>query len=296
MSTSADPNQIEIAQSSVTGGADNVVSTPHDMPMEAMETMMPEVEATEIPAIEIAANEAASPANSSSTKPGIFARLHFNDYMSSVIVEFVGSFLFILTIPLATINNQEVAALAIGFMLMAMVFSFGYISGGHFNPAVSLAVAICTDFPVHKLILYVIAQCGGGAAAAIYCVMIQGPTFPVPEPGLDIVEMIRAFLAESVYTFVLASAVLHVACSKQKNNNFYGFAIGMAVLSASLCVGGVSGGAFNPAVATGLIVVRCLMTYCTPLANLWLFWAAEMLGSIVASMFFMALSDISDDL
>eukprot|EP00744_Colponema_vietnamica_P016883 GILI01023710.1.p1 GENE.GILI01023710.1~~GILI01023710.1.p1 ORF type:complete len:262 (+),score=54.98 GILI01023710.1:77-862(+) len=229
-------------------------------------------------------------------KPGIFERLHFNDYMSAVIVEFIGSFLFILTIPLSSINDAEVAPLAIGFMLMAMVFSFGYISGGHFNPAVSLAVAISTDFPIHKFILYVMAQCGGGVVAAFYCVMIHGTDFPVPDLGLDIVNMIRAFLAESVYTFVLASAVLHVACSKQKNNNFYGFAIGMAVLSAAFCVGGVSGGAFNPAVATGLIVVRCLMTYCEPLANLWIFWAAEGLGAIVASLFYMALSDIVDDL
>lgn len=249
---------------------------------------------TEVPEVVIDAN--ASSSSSPNDKPGIFARLHFNEYMSSVIVEFVGSFLFILTIPLASMNNAEVAALAIGFMLMAMVFSFGYISGGHFNPAVSLAVAICTDFPIHKFMLYVIAQCGGGVVASIYCVMIHGPEFPVPEPGLDIVEMIRAFLAESVYTFVLASAVLHVACSKQKNNNFYGFAIGMAVLSAALCVGGVSGGAFNPAVATGLIVVRCLTTYCVPLANLWLFWAAETVGAVVASLFFLALSDIVDDL
>lgn len=248
------------------------------------------------PPIEVQIVPDATSSAESGAKPGIFARLHFNEYMSSVIVEFIGSFLFILTIPLSSISDAEVAPLAIGFMLMAMVFSFGYISGGHFNPAVSLAVAISTDFPIHKFILYVIAQCAGGATAAIYCVMIHGPEFPTPEPGLDIVNMIRAFLAESVYTFVLASAVLHVACSKQKNNNFYGFAIGMAVLSAAFCVGGVSGGAFNPAVATGLIVVRCFMTYCEPLANLWLFWAAEALGAIVASLFYMALSDIADDL
>lgn len=230
-------------------------------------------------------------------KPGIFEKLHFSEYKSAVIVEFVGTFLFVLTIPLSAINNSEVSPLAVGFMLMSLVFSFGYLSGGHFNPAVSFAVWLSTkDFTKDKLILYTLAQCSGSFAAALYCVMIQGPSFPTPNAGLDVTKMVRAFLAESVYTFVLASVVLHVANSKQKNNNFYGFAIGMAVLSASLCVGDVSGGAFNPAVATGLTLMRCLTTYCVPLANLWLYWASELLGAFVASILYLALQSIEDQL
>lgn len=230
-------------------------------------------------------------------KPGVFEKLHFNQYKSSIIVEFVGTFLFVLTIPLASISNAEVAPLAIGFMLMSMVFTFGYISGGHFNPAVSFAVFLSTkEFTKDKLVVYILAQIGGACCSALYCVMIHGPEFPTPNPGLDGLAIFRAFLAESVYTFVLASVVLHVACSKQKDNNFYGFAIGFAVLVAALCVGGVSGGAFNPAVATGLIVVRCLTAYCLPLANLWLYWTSEILGAFVASIFFCALQNIQDDL
>jgi len=228
-------------------------------------------------------------------KPGVFEKLHFSTFKSAVIVEFIGTFLFVLTIPLSSISNGEVAPIAIGFMLMSMVFSFGYLSGGHFNPAVTLAVFLCNaEFKKEKLILYILAQVAASFAAAVYCIMINGPTFPVPDPGLNFYAMVRAFFVESVYTFILASVVLHVACSKQKNNNFYGFAIGMAVLSGALCAGGISGAAFNPAVATGLIVTRCLTLKCHAMASIWVYWCSELFGSIVASFFYLSLLNIDD--
>ena len=72
-----------------------------------------------------------------SEKPGIFQTLHFSENKSAVIVEFIGTFLFTLTIPLAGINDNETAPIAIGFMYMALVFSFAYLSGAHMNPAIS---------------------------------------------------------------------------------------------------------------------------------------------------------------
>ena len=222
----------------------------------------------------------------------ILKKLQFNQFKSSVIVEFVGTFLFVLTIPLASITSPEVTALAVGFMLMSMVFCFGYISGAHYNPAVSFAVFLAQpEFGLGKLILYVIAQIAGAACAAFYCVLIHGPEFPVPNTNNDPVRIARAFVAEFVFTFVLASVVLHVACSKQKDNNFYGFAIGMAVLSAALCVGGISGGAFNPAVATGLIVVRCFTLYCMPVVQLWMYWGSEILAAFCAALLYTAVRD-----
>ena len=230
-------------------------------------------------------------------KPTVFEKLHFSNFKSAVIVEFVGTFLFVLTIGLSSNANGEVAPLAIGFMLMVMIFCFGYISGGHFNPSVTLAVFLSVaDFKKHKLILYVIAQIAGSCAAGLYYTMIQGPgslVYPVPQ-ALTFTAMLRTFLAESTYTFMLASVVLHVACSKQKNNNFYGFAIGMTVLAGALCVGSISGAAFNPAVATGLIFVRCLTLQCLGMATLWLYWLSHIVGSVVASIFFLATVNIDD--
>ena len=239
--------------------------------------------------------------NSYEVKPGVFQRLHFSENKSSVIVEFIGTFLFTLTIPLTGINDNETAPIAIGFMYMALVFSFAYLSGAHMNPAVSLACFLASEFPIWKLILYTIAQVAGSFAAAFYCVMIHGIDFPVPTAGLNFLTMLRYFLHEAVYTFVICSVVLHLCWSKRTKkgirdaSNYYGFAVGFAVLISYLCVGSVENGAFNPAVATGLIVVRCLTTYCVPMASLWMFWASELGGAIVAAIFFLALESIPED-
>ncbi len=228
-------------------------------------------------------------------QPACFKKYHLGKDASAIVVEFVGTFLFILTIPLSVSGSGDVAPLAIGFMLMAMIFCFGYISGGHFNPAVTLAVMLARpkgeDMKLKTRAFYIVAQLAGGFAAAFYCFIILGPSFPVPDTANDMIKVGKAFFAESVYTFVLASVVLHVACSSQKDNNFYGFAIGMAVLSAALCVGGVSGGAFNPAVATGLIVFRCLTGYCVPMYHLWVYWVAECLGALVAAILYNLVTD-----
>lgn len=231
------------------------------------------------------------------TKPSIFDKAHFNNFKSAVLVEFVGTFLFVLTIALSANANPEVAPLAIGFMLMVMIFTFGYISGGHFNPSVTLAVFLSVaSFKKEKLVVYIIAQVAGSCVAGIYYTLIQGPgSMPYPAPvNLDVISLVRTFLAESTYTFMLASVVLHVACSKQKNNNFYGFAIGMTVLAGALCVASVSGAAFNPAVATGLVLVRCLTLQCLGMATLWLYLLSHFVGSVMASIFYLATVNIDD--
>ncbi|KAF5219522.1 hypothetical protein ECC02_007463 [Trypanosoma cruzi] len=226
-------------------------------------------------------------------------RCYFSEFMSAVIVEFIGTFLLVLTVPLSGINNPEMAPFSVGFMLMSLVFSFGYMSGGHLNPMVSFAVFLSSaNFGKTRMLFYFIAQMLGGVAAAFYCVLIHGNEFPVPNMGLDFLQMLRAFLAESVFTFVLTSVVLHVAVSKQRNNNFYGFAIGSAVLVGGLTCGSISGGAFNPSVATALIVVRCFVSFsesgCTPMASLWVYWASEAVGSIVGTILYLAVQNVED--
>lgn len=219
--------------------------------------------------------------------------LHFNQAKSAVLVEFVGTFLLVLTVTLASANSGELTPLAAGFMLMAIIFAFGYISGGHFNPAVTFAAYLCDrtpdlpPFPWYNALMYMIAQLAGSGAAGVYMLFIVGFDFPTPQTAIDPMSIFRGFIAESVYTFVLASVVLHVALSSQRHNEFYGFAIGMAVMSGALCVGTLTGAAFNPAVASGLIVVKCVVGQrCTPMANLWMYWASEATGALVATILF----------
>ncbi|KAF8280732.1 hypothetical protein TcBrA4_0094550 [Trypanosoma cruzi] len=103
------------------------------------------------------------------TRFAFIRRWYFNEFMSAVIVEFIGTFLLVLTVPLSGINNPEMAPFSVGFMLMSLVFSFGYMSGGHLNPMVSFAVFLSSaNFGKTRMLFYFIAQMLGGVAAAFY--------------------------------------------------------------------------------------------------------------------------------
>ncbi|KAG5505015.1 hypothetical protein JKF63_04462 [Porcisia hertigi] len=229
--------------------------------------------------------------------------LHLDALMSAAVVEFIGTFLLVLTVPLSIIQNPEMAPISIGFLLMSLVFSFSYLSGGHMNPMVTISVWLAASsseesaaFNKRRLVSYVVAQMAGGTVAVFYCMLINGREFPVPNMGLSFERMLRGFLAESVFTFVLCSVVLHSTISRQRKNNFYGFAIGFAVLCAGLTCAPISGGALNPAVATPLIVLRCCFSFsgsaCTPMASLWVYWASEGVGAMCASIMYLALQNV----
>jgi glycerol uptake facilitator-like aquaporin len=106
--------------------------------------------------------------------------------------------------------------------------------------------------PAKKALTYSVVQFLGGILGAAYSVLVHGKTgdglaAPIPS-DLSTFGVLRAIAAEVLVTFCLVTVVLQVACSRQKDNQFYGFAIGMTVLSGAMTVGGVSGGAFNPAI------------------------------------------------
>lgn len=243
---------------------------------------------------------------STSVKKLSFLRsFHLGSLMSAAVAECVGTFLLVLTLPLALKENSEMAPIGVGFLLVSLVLSFGYLSGGHLNPMVTVSVWLSTTsgavhavFSRQRLVLYLVAQMAGGTLAGFFVMMIEGRDFPVPNMGDDFVRMLRGFLAESVFTFVLCSVVLHATLSKQRNTNFYGFAIGFALLCGGLTCGPVSGAAFNPAVATPLIVIRCFFSFtkdaCLPMGSLWVYWASELVGAVVASILYLALANAED--
>lgn len=203
--------------------------------------------------------------------------------------ELIGSFFFMLTIALAsTTDSSGFAPLGIGFMLVAMVFAFGYISGGHFNPAVTLGVLLIRQLKFRRAMSYFVCQfIGGILSGLVACVLLDravSPPMPKASSGMPV---LRAFLAEVIYTSCLVSVVLHVACSRQRDNHHYGLAIGMTVLASAYSVGSISGGAFNPAVATALHMQRCIISGCADTIKfLPMYWLAPLLGSGIAAFLF----------
>ncbi|MCH8330139.1 MAG: aquaporin [Bacteroidetes bacterium] len=178
--------------------------------------------------------------------------------MKKYIVEFIGTFFLVLTIVLTVNGNAGVMApLAIGGILMVMVFAGRHISGAHFNPAVTFAIWIRGECKASDIPGYMTGQVLGGVLASFVAKylldFIPGAAGITTGGGFDI---IGGTLAEFLGTFALVWVVLNVATAKStEGNSFYGIAIGFTIMACAYALGGVTGGAFNPAVAMGISVI-----------------------------------------
>jgi aquaporin Z len=173
--------------------------------------------------------------------------------MKKYLVEFIGTFFLVFTVGMAVRSGAPLAPLAIGASLMVMIFAGGHVSGGHFNPAVTLAVFLRGKCDLKDVVPYWVAQFVAGLAAACIVIFVLGgkPTAALPLHGT-----VPSAIVEFLFTFALAWVVLNVATAKgTSGNSFYGLAIGMTVMTGAVAVGGVSGGAFNPAVGLGVFAM-----------------------------------------
>jgi aquaporin Z len=192
-------------------------------------------------------------------------------------VEFIGTFFLVFTVGMAVTHAAAFAPLAIGSCLMVMIFSGGHISGGHFNPAVSLAVQLRGKLASSELIPYWIAQVAGAIAASLVYLVLEGDanTAGVKSVG-------DALIVEFLFTFALAWVVLNVATAAgTEGNSFYGLAIGFTVVTGAYAVGAVSGGVFNPAVGIGATVMGL-----SDFSDIWIYLVACLLGGAVAATAF----------
>jgi aquaporin Z len=202
--------------------------------------------------------------------------------------EFIGTFFLVFTVGQTVLDPGagQFAPIAIGFALAVMIYATGHISGGHLNPAVTLGVTMRGKATTAELGGYWIAQLAAGAVAAFAVLFLKGDVAPAAAP-LDVGP---ALLAEFLFTFALVFVVLNVATSRgTEGNSYFGFAIGTTVLVGAFAVGGVSGAAFNPAVALGAM----LMGLIDP-ADIWIFLVANLAGGAVAALLFNALGYADD--
>lgn len=195
--------------------------------------------------------------------------------MKKYLVEFIGTFFLVFTVGMAVRSGSDLAPLAIGAVLMVMIFSGGHVSGGHFNPAVTLAVFLRGKCPKTDVIPYWIAQLVAGVLAAFIVVALTGrPLTPGSHAALP------SLVVEFLFTFALAWVVLNTATAKgTSGNSFYGLAIGFTVLTGAIAVGGISGGAFNPAVGLGVFVMGL-----EKISQLGLYVVADLAGGAVAAL------------
>jgi aquaporin Z len=197
-----------------------------------------------------------------------------------LVVEFLGMFLFVFTVGMATnkAGAGVLAPLAIGSVLMVMVFAGGHISGGHFNPAVSTAVLVRGRMAVNEWVAYVATQFAAAVVAGFVVRWVGGR-----EAHAVVASSGKMLVVEFIFTFALAWVVLNVATARGTDgNSFYGLAIGFTVVAGALAVGGISGGAFNPAIALGAMVTGLFEW-----SNIWIYMLAEFLGGAAAALAFL---------
>jgi aquaporin Z len=203
--------------------------------------------------------------------------------MNKYLCELIGTFFLVLTIGCSVMGTAgALAPLAIGSALMVMIFAGGHLSGGHFNPAVTLGVWIRGRCDTKDVVPYMVFQCIGAGLAAMAALYLRKGPAAAPGP----IDAGHALLAEFLFTFALVYVVLNVATAKgTANNSFYGLAIGFTVLTGAFAVGDISGGAFNPAVALGISIMGL-----SAWANLWIFLVANFLGGAAAAVTFKMLN------
>ncbi len=211
----------------------------------------------------------------------------------ALLTELIGTFFLIFTIGMTVINPSDYmqdltpdpglggfAPLAIGSVLAVMIFAGGHISGAHYNPAVTLGVLVRGKIDTATAAAYWVAQLIGAALAwqAVTFLKVGMP----PTPRLVHLHVGAALVAEFLFTFALVYVVLNVATAKETDgNSFYGLAIGFTVMAGAFAVGGVSGGAFNPAVAVGASLMNIFAW-----SNFWIYLVADLAGAVVAALTF----------
>lgn len=205
--------------------------------------------------------------------------------MNKYIAEFIGTFFLVFTVGCTVIGTSPgvIPPLAIGAVLMVMVFAGGHISGAHYNPAITLGIVIRGKLKPVDVVPYLLAQILGAILAAFLVSKFLRAGVAVTPMALKVGP---ALLAEFIFTFALVFVVLNTATAEgTSGNSFYGLAIGMTVMAGAFAVGDISGGAFNPAVAIGISMLGI-----APWSNIWIYLVAELAAGLVAALVFLLIN------
>ena len=200
--------------------------------------------------------------------------------ITSYVTELIGTFFLVLTIELMAATQSSLAPLAIGSMLTGLVYMGRRVSGAHYNPAITLAIFFRGKLASSEIMPYVLSQVLGALLASATVYFVTGSIFaPVPAEGYGVLAVL---LVEVLFTFALALVILNVATVDSVSDNaYYGLAIGLTVAAGAFAAGPISGGALNPVVGVGPILLDVVLNAGSASA-LWLYLVGPTLGATVA--------------
>jgi len=209
------------------------------------------------------------------------------DMIKKLAAEVVGTFGFFFIGYSGIAATVEAGAsvyvpIGFGFGLAAMIFAFGHISGGHFNPAVTAGLTAGGRFPTSDVIPYWVAQLAGGLVAAVAVRIVYSndaldATVTAPGPGISDG---KAMVVELIFTFLFVLVIATVATDSRApwNGVFAPLAIGLFLFTAASVIGGVSGGSLNPAISLAPAIVAA------DLSNVWIYIVGPLAGAALAGL------------
>ena len=201
-----------------------------------------------------------------------------------LVAEGVGTFFLVLIGPGAAMVDafsggalgHVGVSLAFAFVVTAMVFAFGPVSGAHINPAVTVALWSLRRFPRSLVLPYLAAQCAGAASASLVLLAVLGPVANLGAT-LPVVGVGAAFGIEWLMSFSLMIVIMAAITDGSANRTGPALAIGLTVGFCALMAGPLTGASMNPARSFGPAIVSGLW-----MAH-WVYWLAPVTGMLVAA-------------
>jgi glycerol uptake facilitator protein len=195
-------------------------------------------------------------------------------------------------------------AIAFGFVLAVLIYALGGVSGAHFNPAVTFALALARRFSWTEVPLYWVAQILGGVAGALVIGGIYGES-AVTFEGTDLllgatvlgpdVTAAQAVLAEAVITFILMTAIMAIAVDPRAPKGWSGLVIGISLTAGILLTGAATGGSANFARSFGPLFVSWLPMYdagSIPWGDLWIYALGPIVGAAAAALLYESITGL----
>ncbi|WP_240422137.1 MIP family channel protein [Paenibacillus periandrae] len=208
-----------------------------------------------------------------------------------LIAEFIGTYFLVFAGPGAMMIDQITksithvgVALTFGLVVMALIYTFGHISGAHFNPAVTIGFLVRGDISLRDSLYYIVTQFVAAIAAAYTLFLLfgnvanLGATLPLSTES-------QSFVLEFILTFVLMMIILGSAVHGKAVKSFAGISIGATVGLMAMFAGPISGASMNPARSLGPALVSGVTNH------LWIYFVATILGAVAASMVYKTLHE-----
>ncbi|KAK2652427.1 hypothetical protein Ddye_012283 [Dipteronia dyeriana] len=161
-----------------------------------------------------------------------------------------------------------------GLIVMVMIYSVGHISGAHFNPAVTITLAIFKRFPWFQVPWYIIAQLIGSILASLTLSLMMDVTPKAYFGTLPVGSNVQSLVAEIIISFLLMFVISGVVTDNRAIGELGGIAVGMTIMLNAFVAGPISGASMNPARSIGPAIVKNVYQ------GIWVYIAGPIIGAI----------------